>query len=480
MTALALLEARKAARNPLLWLGAALVVAFAVTNSLSYWPSVPEDAEYAYGGLAALAAFALLVGAWVGLRDRTSGAESVLAPTPLRARGLVVPARMAALAFVSVVVCTVAFAAAATVSFVRGGRSLPDPFLVLDGGLYVALAACTGFAIGYRTGSRILALLATPILPGIVFFLQGSQSGSVTESSWLLPNPELPGRFGPLGYLPDVFPIHVAYLAGAVLALTGLVWMSTGRAESSSVARTGFLVAAAGAAVVVASAAWLVVQPKEVHVFGAAPSDWVEIHMPDDYRLLTQASRRTPEDSGAGLASACVEDGGVTACVFPEFGERLAGAIAADAAPLAELSSLEGVPQRIRMIPTAEHTGVNHCMRDGEMLVGSRRWSVEFPEYEPIAEAGFYCAVYGRRQLVNPAANALHAWFVARVSRGHTGDEFVRRVREGWGRPAAETVRPLADLSLAEVVERLEPIWADVRSREATLAELHAALRTPR
>lgn len=480
MTALVLFEARKAVRNPLLWLGAALVVAFAVANAVGYWPSVPEDAEHAYGGLAALSCFTLLVGAWVGLRDRTSGAESVIASTPLRGQALVAPARMAALALVALVVCTIAFAVTATVSFARGGRALPDPFLVLDGGLYVALAACTGFAIGYLTGSRILSLLAAPVLPGIVFFLQGSQSGSIVESSWLLPSPKLPGRFGPLGYLPDVFPIHNAYLAGALLALVGFVWITTGRKESSAAARAGFVAATVGGAVVVASAAWLAVQPKEVHVFGAAPSDWVEIHVPGDYELLTDAARRAPADAGSRLASACVEDGGVRACVFPEFGKRLASAIASEAAPLAALASLEGVPQSIRMVPTADHTGVDECMRNGELLVGSTNWSAEFQKYESVSERAFYCAVYGRRQLVNPAAAALHAWFVVRVSRDAGSDDFTRLVREGWGRRSAEAVAPLADVRVSEVVDRLEPIWDDVRSRDVTLAELREALEGSR
>lgn len=479
MTTLALFEARKAARNPLVWIGAALVIAFGVLNAVAYWPSVPEDAEYAYGGLAAFAAFAVLVGAWVGLRDRTSGAETVIASTPLQGRALVAPARMAALACVAVAACTTAFAVTATVSFARGGRALPDPFLVVDGGLYIALAACMGFAIGYLSGSRILSLLAAAVLPGIVFFLQGSQSGSIVESSWLLPNPKLPGRFGPLGYLPDIFPIHAAYLAGAVVALTGCVWVSSGRKESSAAARAGFVVAALGCAVVVASGGWLAVQPKEVHVYGEAPSDWVEIDMPGDYELLRHASKREPTDPADDLASACVEDA-VRVCVFPEYGHRLASAIAREAAPLATLAPLDGVPQTIRMMPTAAYTGVNGCIRDGELLVASHTWSVEFEKYESVAEQAFYCAAFGPRGLSNPAANALVAWFDARVSEGLTGDDYVRAVRQGWGRRAAETVGHLADVPVAEVVERLEPIWDETRRRAVTPAELRAALGAAR
>ncbi|HEX2296827.1 MAG TPA: hypothetical protein VHN37_16160 [Actinomycetota bacterium] len=479
MTTLARFEARKVLRNPLLWLGAALLFAFGVGNAVSYWPSIPADGEYVHEGLVVLAPFALLVGALLGLRDRTSRAESVLASTPLVARGLVVPARMAALALASVGVCALVFAATALTSFARGGHGYPDVFFVLDAGLYVALAACGGFAIGYVSGSRILSLLAAPILPGMVFYRQGSQSGSIADPSWLLPSPRLPGRFGPLGYLPDIFPVHALYLAGGILALIGIVWVRAGRRESSSAARPGLVATVAGSVVFLAAGGWLAVQPREVHVFGPEPADWVEIHTEADYRRLGRARRDASPDAGRVLATACVETGGIGACVFPEYGTRLAIALAENAAPLAEFASLDGVPQSIRMVPTADHTGIEDCAQGDDLLVGSQRWSVEFQEYEPVAERGFYCAVYGRRQLVNPAANALHAWFAARVTRDHTGREFVRAVRQGWGRRAAEAVGHLADVPVADVVDRLEPIWDDVRTRDASLADLRRALGAP-
>jgi hypothetical protein len=387
---------------------------------------------------------------------------------------------MTALSLAGAVACALVFAATAIVSFVRGGHGLPDPFLVLDSSLYIALAASGGFAIGYLTGSRILSLLAAPILPGVVFYLQDSQSGRVTEPSWLLISPRLPGRFGPLGFLPDVFSVHSAYLAGGLLALTGAVWIAAGRRESSPAARTGFAVSAVGAVVVVASGAWLAGQPQEVHVFGPAPSDWVEIHSPADYDLLRGVAKNASVSSGPELATDCVGDGGVMACVFPEYGMRLASAIARDAAPLAAFASLEGVPQTIRMVPTADHGGMQECRGGDELLVAGRRWSVEFQKYESVAQAAFYCATYGPRGAVHPVRNALTGWFHARVADGLTGDEYVKAVRQGWGPRAAETVGHLADVPVAEVVERLEPIWDEVRAREATLAELREALGAPR
>jgi hypothetical protein len=474
VTALALFEARKVARNPLLWAGFALLLAFVVLNMNGYWSSVPEDAGYAHEGLVALVPFALLAGAWVGLRDGTTGATRVIESTPLKGRGLLVPARMAALSAVALIACSLVFAATSIVSFARGGRGSPDLFLVLDSGLYVALAACIGFAIGHLTGSRILSLLAAPLLPAFVFYLQGTESGSLTQPSWLLPSPRLPGRFGPLGYLPDIFPVHVAYLVGALLALTGFVWVVVARRDGTR-ARLGVVALATGAAVFLVSAGWLVTQPYEVHVYGSDPSRWVEIHSPRDYDLLPRGrdGAIVPDER---LANECAESGGITACVFPEWGPRLAQSIADDAAPLAAFASLEGIPQTVVMVPTAEHTGIDHCTLDGRLLVGSRRWSTEFETYESLSEAAFYCAVYGRRQLVNPAADALHAWFEAGVSRGLRGEEFVRAVRQGWGRRAAATVGHLADVPVAEVVARLEPVWDDVRARRTTVDELREAL----
>ena len=63
----------------------------------------------------------LLAGAWLGLRDRTSGAADLVAVTPTRPWRLV-GARLAAIAVVAIGVFAVAFATALAVSAIRGGR----------------------------------------------------------------------------------------------------------------------------------------------------------------------------------------------------------------------------------------------------------------------------------------------------------------------------------------------------------------------
>ena len=84
MTALARIEARHLARSPLLWLGLVLGVAFATLNMVpwSSWPVLSRDdlIIYTTGG-PLLSGGAVLAGAWLALRDRTSGAADLVAVT---------------------------------------------------------------------------------------------------------------------------------------------------------------------------------------------------------------------------------------------------------------------------------------------------------------------------------------------------------------------------------------------------------------
>ena len=478
MTALALFEARKIARNPLLWVGAALLFAFGWINSKDYLPVVPGDVEFNYEGVVVLAAFAVFVGGWVGLRDRTSGAEALLASTPLKQRGLLVPARMTALAVVGFLALATVVLATTASSLFRGGRGWPDPFLLLDAGLYVAMAACAGFAIGHLTGSRIASLLSAPLLPGFVYYMQGRLSGRVYEPLWLLPNPETPGRFGPLGYLPDVLPIHSAYLGGALLALVGMVWYVRGKQDRATSIRWALAASLTGAAVFVVAGGWLSVQPTRVYVFGDDPSQVVAIGSDDDYRKLKRESRKAGPFADSDYATECAESRGFVACVFPENGPELAQLLAEDIAVLAPFTSLDGIPRRVRMIPTSEDSGVEPCATEGEVLVGSNRWSKDFWQWDSVGRSAFSCALFGRRQISNRTTEAVSGWFDVRVRQGLTGRRYDEALRQGWGAQVGRAVRSAGSLPIEEVVERLEPLWQELRARELTLAELERALRT--
>ncbi|MDQ3956713.1 MAG: hypothetical protein M3273_00155 [Actinomycetota bacterium] len=478
MTALALFEARKLALNPLLWAGGALLLTFSWLNAKDYWPVVPEDVRYAFEGVVVLAAFAVLVGAWVGLRDRVNRVEPLIASTPAGQRTLTVPARMAALTGAGMGAYLLVFGSAAAYSLARGGHGRPDVFLALDGGLYVGLAACAGFAIGSLTGSRIVSLLAAPLLPGFNYYLQGKLSGRVVEASWLLPNPTPPPRYGPLGYLPDVLPVHSVYLAGIVVLLVGATWAVSSRRGGGGRPVAAIALAAAGASVFVTAGIWLAEQPSEVYVLGPEPSQWVEMGPgSDSYRDLARLDRQLGAYPDDGSATECATAGGATACVFPEHGGDLARALARDASALVPFSGLDGIPTSVRMVPTSEWTGIKHCDSEGEVLVGSTRWSVEFSRYQSIAQEGFWCALYGPRDRATRAADAVHWWFYLAVGRGLDGNAYLEELRRGGWHPKGEpAARAMGRLSVEEVVARLAPIWDELRRGKVSLDELMSAM----
>jgi hypothetical protein len=66
------IEARHLARSPLLWLGLALAAAFAALELLTVWPALAGDDLLAYRAGFVVGGGALLAGAWLGLRDRTT------------------------------------------------------------------------------------------------------------------------------------------------------------------------------------------------------------------------------------------------------------------------------------------------------------------------------------------------------------------------------------------------------------------------
>lgn len=477
MTALALFEAKKILRNPLLWLGAGLLGAFSWLNAREFWPLIPDDVAFAYQGVVVLAAFAMLVGAWVGLRDRTSGADGVLACTPLRQRGLVVPARMAALAAGGFAAFLLVAGTAAAVSWARGGHGAPDAFLVADGGLYVGLAACTGFAIGHLTGSRISALLAAPLLPGLVFYLQGQLDGRVNDPKWALPNPQVPERFGPLGYVPDIFPVHAGYLAAAALGLAGIVWFVTARREGSGSVRLALGVAIGGVAAFCLCGAWLSVQPVHMNVVGTDPARWTPMTPRDDFQEIRRSARAPGAYADDGTATECASERGIEVCIYPEHGSAVARRLAQEAAAIAPFLGLEGVHDSIRMVPATDYWYPPACSREDDYLLGSRRWNADFWKYDSPARNLFHCAAYAGRTVTNRAADVMLAWFDVRVLFERTGDAYVRGVRRhGFGERTRALVLQMEPLSIEEVVRRVEPVWDELRARELTVRELEAAL----
>jgi hypothetical protein len=142
MTALARIEARHLARSPLLWLGAVLGAASVTPALWSSWPVLAGDDLLAYQTSLLVGAGALWAGAWLALRDRTSGATDLLTVTPT-APWRLWRTRLAALAPVTAAAFALLFAAALAVLALRGGRGLPDLRLLADGVLAVSAARST-------------------------------------------------------------------------------------------------------------------------------------------------------------------------------------------------------------------------------------------------------------------------------------------------------------------------------------------------
>jgi hypothetical protein len=482
MTALALFECKKVARNPILWIGALLMFAFAWANARSYWPVIPNDARFAYEGVTVLAACALLIGAWVGLRDRVTGAEVLVASTPIAQRSLVIPARIIALSAISLLSYGAVLAAVTSESALRGGRGVPDLYLALDGGLYVALASCTGFGIGYLTGSRILSLLATPLLPGVNFYLAGRLSDLEGQGAWIIPNPRTVPRFAHLGYLPDVLPTRVVYLGALIVFVTAvLMWVAARRSATRKILLISVAMAVTGGATFLATGAWLSTQPSRVFVLGPEPSQWL---YPDGshgfYNKLARAQRSIGSYPDDGSASECVTESGMTVCVLPEYGRRLAEVILNDAAKLTPFAGLEGIPTKIRMIPTSYTTGTDACATGtDDFLIPSANWTNEsdLDLYPIVSSEAFYCAVYGPKQSSNPAPRAVETWQRIRVAYERTGPEYLDELESGGSggriRPAASA---MGRLPVEEVVSRLRPIWNDLRSGKVKLHELESIM----
>jgi hypothetical protein len=130
--ALARIEVRHVARSPLLWLGMVLAAAFAALELLSVWPVLAGDDLLAYRNGFIVAGGALFAGAWLALRDRTSGAAELVAATPI-APWRIWRARLAGVAGAAAAAFTVIFVAGLAVSAARGGRGTPDLRLLADG-----------------------------------------------------------------------------------------------------------------------------------------------------------------------------------------------------------------------------------------------------------------------------------------------------------------------------------------------------------
>jgi hypothetical protein len=482
MIALFGIEARHLGRSPLLWLAFALAAALAALEMSWYLPALAGDDLLAYtsGGLL-LSGGAVLAGAWLGLRDRVTGAADLVAVTPT-APWRLWRARLGSVAVVAAGVFTVGFAAALAVSVVRGGRGMPDLRLLADGVLAVVLGGWGGLAVGRLSGSRMVAVLAAPVWVVLCFLAMAGPSlrGISLSVQYLSPvlNPQ--DHSAAYGLLPDPLWPHLGYLFG----LTGLVGVLllalASRASSQRVPlRLLLVVAVAGLVLVVTSAVRLVTLPDDVLVLGPDRASWQPVYgesNPQAEALAADPNWSFPADD---QARACAGDASVSVCVYPAYGQRLARDMHAVIAPVARLfTGLPGAPTLVRMVPV----GMGSC-RNAEAQV-PEVWVREPAGRSDQQTRSFYRGVYldcalglrsrGSEHLAE-AGEAVELW--ALLASG----EVTREVLQGMARDAetghGSTATSAAALAMAElpteqVRAELAPVWTRLRAGTLPLAEL--------
>jgi hypothetical protein len=488
---LARIDARHLARSPLLWLGLVLTAVLVALELRMRWPVLAGDDLVAYRGSYLLSGGALLAGAWLALRDRVSGAADLVAVTPTAPWRLWRARLLAAAATVGAAFALL-FAAVLAVSAARGGRGTPDLRLLADGALAVVLGGWVGLAVGRLTGSRVVALLVAPVWVAGGLYLANDTllhelPLSVQRLSPLLGWEERSAAFG---FLPDALWPHLAYLLG-LLVLTGVAVALGARRGDGPRTGAGPVLAAvlAGLVLVAGSGVRLVTLPDYLAVLGPDRADWRPVERANDLADPAVAAMyhdpdwSYPED---GRATACAGDATLTACVYPAYGERLAGYLQRSLAPVAGLlGGLPGAPDRLRMVPSSgiggcrgtevqlpeqflQFSGPGRGARDGRFQLADQylRCAVGEPSY----------VVHGPPGVSLDPRTAVKLW--ALLASGTLTREELARSTDGSllltfpVGPATPAALAMADLPPERVLRELAPVWPRVRAGELTVSEL--------
>jgi hypothetical protein len=433
---LTLVEVRRLARSPILWLGVILVTAGGMVDINAFWPMLEGNDLIAHDLSLWLMGFAALAAGWLGLRDRRTGADALVGVTPADGRAVVVPARMAALLAACLGSFALVFGAAMAVSAVRGGHGTPDLRLYFDGALLVVLGACVGYGLGYLTGSRTVCLFAAPALPALNQLLLGiafvhPDTGPAVDWAWLLPSVYEPQRSVTFGFLPDIWKGHIAWLVALVMLVCGGVTLvASRRAQARRTLTVSMAALVLGGVLAAFSGAWLSSQPHSVVVLG--PDTVREIHEGDDYYYpaLNRLARQTGPWPDDGRASACATSRGFEACVYPEFGDDFAREVASEYAQQARLlRGLDVFPTRARMVP--HYWAVDSCTPEEVLLSEDRN----APQIEAYDSSLFQCAWAGDTHEGEEARQAVTTWLFAEA---HTdGRVELESGRMSFGSPSA-------------------------------------------
>jgi hypothetical protein len=472
MRAIARIEVRHLARSPLLWLGVALAAASVAPSLWSSWPVLAGDDLLAYQSSLLVGTGAVWAGAWLGLRDRASGAADLLAVNPT-APWRLWWARLAALAAAGAAGFALLFAAILAVSVVRGGRGTADLRLLVDGALAVVLGGWVGVAVGRSSGSRLASVLA-----GVLWYLlcMFAADSGMSPAYRLSPALMLEGsRSVEFGFLPDPFWPHLAYLLGLVL-LAGLLLLGlAARGSGQRPAHAPVLAAVVAGLVLVASgSARLVALPEAVVPLGPDRADWKP--GAEAEAVLSDPSFAYPDD---GRAISCAGDTALTACVYPAYGTGFAKRVHEAMWPVAGLlAGLPGIPTRVRMVPL----NAGSC-RGGELQL----WEQSLRGLQRREYAGAYltCAL-GQDDEPAPggstvdARNAVRFWgllasgTVTRQELQRASEQDLWQLQASGERPSTAVAPALtmAERPPGQVHAELAPLWDRLRAGTLPVSEL--------
>ena len=472
MRAVARIEARHLARSPLLWLGVALATWTAAVNLRADWPTLTFGARAAYEYGFLMSAGVVWAGAWLGLRDRVSGAADLVTVTPT-APWRLWSARLASVAALAAGAFALLSAAILAVLAAAGGRGTPDLRLLADGALALVLGGLVGLAVGRFSGSRLVALLA-----GLVWFVLCMVAGD----PWGHRLSPVLLQIGPqsveFGFVPDPLWPHLGYLLGLVLLVGAGLLTLVARDSGQRPRLPAVLVAVlAGLVLVGAGATRLVAMtPASLVVLGPDPADWKPVAEAD--RVLSDPSFVYPDD---GRATACAGDATITTCVYPAYRTALAERVNGAVQPVARLfTGLPGVPTRIRMVPM----GIGRC-HGGEVQVGEEILRDSGPRGQ-LAGPYLSCALGQTGEPApswSPAGDvrdAVKLWallaggLVTSQELQRAGEDDLWRLGANGERPSAMVAPALAmfELPAERVRAELAPLWERLRAGTLPLSEL--------
>jgi hypothetical protein len=472
MSGILRVEARHLARSPLLWLAFALAAWTIATELSGYVPLLTGDVLLVYRNGFLGAAGALWAGAWLGLRDRVSGATDLVTVTPT-APWRLWRARLGGVAVVAAGAYALLFAGVLAVSAARGGRGTPDLRLLADGALAVVLSGLVGVAVGRLSGSRAVALLAGPLWSVLCMVAADPVTGAHRLSPFLTQTEPPSAEFG---FLPDPFWPRLGYLLGLVL-LVGvllLTLVARGSGQRPRLAPT-LVVAVIGLVLVGAGGARLVALPEGVVPLGPDRADWKP--NPEANMILADWSYAYPEDS---RATSCAGDA-PSVCVYPAYGTGLARHVHEAVQPVAGLfSGLPSVPTRVRMVPV----GGAFC-QGGEVQLGEQDLRFRPPSRE--LAASYLTCVLGQPRTADPfddtaddTRDAVKLWALL-ATGAVTAQELERASDEDLWRlglpgdrpsPAVAPALVMAALPVDRVRAELAPVWERLRAGTLPVSEL--------